>query len=420
MFVKRNRRMYLWCALCVICLISCAIYPFKSTSNPDDKTDYQSLIALVMGRFQDTATCNPIINQSSVMKHNLTDIRVQKTDIILTKPAAAAVEDSNRKVILLWRSNPNSSFWDEYPDGSNFFGSRCPQRYCEITRDRSRAAEASVVVFWHVEKRTVWPEVRHQNQSYVHFLNERPGPWHESMINYNGRINITWGYRRDSDVSSHDIIETNRKYIPEEEYKPRIPLSNKTRSVVWPVSHCNASSKRDIYAKELSKYIDVDVYGTCGSLNCSRELGFTQCLENFESTYKFYLSFENRICRDYVTEKFFTPLQYELIPIVMGGGDYNEAGPPHSCINVRDYDSPKDLAKYLHFLADNEEAYYSYFSWKARFVTKQRNLEGKCLLCDIAHNIRAWSRPAREDYYNWWFSGCDDSLVDNMRAQGNW
>ena len=417
------------CALCVICLISCAIYSFKSTktwpvdnvnrSNPDDKTYDQTPISPVMGGFQDTATYNTlsVINQSIVMKHNLTDISVQKTDINLTKPAA--VEDSNRKVILLWCSNPNSSFWDEYPDGSNFFSSKCPQSYCEITRDRARAAEASVVVFWHVEKRTVWPEVRHQNQSYVHFLNERPGPWHESMIDYNGRINITWGYRRDSDVSAHGIIETNRKYLPEEEYKPRIPLSNKTRSVVWPVSHCHASSKRDIYAKELSKYIDVDVYGKCGSFNCSRKLVF-QCLEKFESTYKFYLSFENRICRDYVTEKFFHPLKYELIPIVMGGGDYNEAGPPHSFINVRDYDSPKDLAKYLHFLADNEEEYYSYFSWKARFGMKGKNLEGKCLLCDIAHNITAWSRPAREDYYNWWFSGCDDSLVDNMRAKGNW
>ena len=185
MIVKRNPRMYLCCALCVICLISCAIYPFQST-----ETDYQSPTSLVKGGVKDTDTYNTIsvINQSSVIKHNLKDIRVQKTDINLTKPAA--VEDSNRKVILLWRSDPNSSFWNEYPDGSNFFSSRCPQRSCEITRDRTRAAEASVVVFWHVEKRTVWPEVRHQNQSYVHFLNERPGPWHKNMIDYNGRMGL--------------------------------------------------------------------------------------------------------------------------------------------------------------------------------------------------------------------------------------
>ena len=59
-----------------------------------------------------------------------------------------------------------------------------------------------------------------------------------------------------------------------------------------------------------------------------------------ERDYKFYLAFENSICRDYVTEKFFNPLLFSTVPIVYGGADYEAIGaPPHSYIDVRNYTS---------------------------------------------------------------------------------
>ena len=40
--------------------------------------------------------------------------------------------------------------------------------------------------------------------------------------------------------------------------------------------------------------------------------------------YKFYLGFENSVCRDYITEKFWTILvKTTTVPIVFGGTDIN-------------------------------------------------------------------------------------------------
>lgn len=75
------------------------------------------------------------------------------------------------------------------------------------------------------------------------------------------------------------------------------------RQVAWFVSNCHARNRRLQYARQLSKYISVDIYGACGSHHCPRT--DPNCLEMLDKDYKFYLAFENSNCRDYITEKFF-------------------------------------------------------------------------------------------------------------------
>ncbi len=84
-----------------------------------------------------------------------------------------------------------------------------------------------------------------------------------------------------------------------------------------------------------------------------------------ERKYKFYLSFEDAICKDYVTEKFFSIFGgLNLIPVVLGGANYSAIAPPHSYIDAAQFESPKALARYLKLLDSDDARFNEYFWWR--------------------------------------------------------
>ena len=211
-------------------------------------------------------------------------------------------------------------------------------------------------------------------------------------------FNWTMTYKLDSDIQLlygrvHPKINST--------YHIR-PIKNGTMNrsqVVWMVSHCKTFSKRENYVTELAKYIQVDVYGGCGNFTCPRNEGHwisdPECYAKLAAKYKFYLSFENSICTDYVTEKFFNILQHDMVPIVMGGADYASIAPPHSYINALKFNGPKELAKYLNFLERNQELYEEYFYWKKWFsVEAGVNQMARHAFCDLCAKLHD---PAETD-----------------------
>ena len=90
-------------------------------------------------------------------------------------------------------------------------------------------------------------------------------------------------------------------------------------------------------------------------------------VEVYSSHFRFYLSFENAICKDYVTEKIFNALRLNTIPIVLGGANYSKILPPGSFINAGDFESPEGLANYLHSVLNNSTLYDSYFAWRPHY-----------------------------------------------------
>ena len=177
----------------------------------------------------------------------------------------------------------------------------------------------------------------------------------------------------------------------------------KSHQVAWLVSHCKTRNKRLAYAKELQKYISVDIYGDCGTKNCSRR-DRKICFEMLKKKYKFYLAFENSICRFYITEKFFkNALSNNVIPIVMGAKreDYELIGPRNSYIHVDDFSNPKELAEYLLKLDQNDTLYNEYFQWKGTGYFL-KNTKYLCRICALLHapDIATWS--SRNEYRGHW------------------
>ena len=95
--------------------------------------------------------------------------------------------------------------------------------------------------------------------------------------------------------------------------------------VAWFVSNCYTQSRRELYVEQLRQFISVDVYGHCGTLQCpnSRLPTREACDAMVAEKYLFYLAFENSLCEDYFTEKLQRALSGWLVPVVLGGADYD-------------------------------------------------------------------------------------------------
>ncbi|ROT85440.1 hypothetical protein C7M84_014043 [Penaeus vannamei] len=200
----------------------------------------------------------------------------------------------------------------------------------------------------------------------------------EPFIRAGCRVNtcLTTGKRDRFPLKELDAViwhfRANDKSLPAERYnrvyRRRQPLhisrnytEGKTKLAAWFVTNCHTIGGRESLVSTLKKWIDIDVYGGCGHLKCERSQQ-SECHRMLNRTYKFYLSFENSLCQDYVTEKFFNILRLDVVPVVYGLGNYSVQAPDHSYIDALSFPTAKDLADYLLYLDGNDTAYNEYFN----------------------------------------------------------
>ena len=146
-------------------------------------------------------------------------------------------------------------------------------------------------------------EKRSQDQIWLAFQLE--SPLHSSFSTTANFINWTASYRHDS-----TIVAPYEKWVYFDESvkttkQVKNYAENKSKKVAMFVSNCGASNNRLEYAKELGTYIDVDIFGSCGSHSCPKHDSKNCMSRLLNDEYKFYLAFENSNCIDYITEKFF-------------------------------------------------------------------------------------------------------------------
>ena len=143
--------------------------------------------------------------------------------------------------------------------------------------------------------------------------------------------------------------------------------------------------------------------GGCGQIKCTNVNQTNTCDIALETDYKFYLSFENSLCEQYVTEKFFRRMDQKVVPIVMGKAHYRQMAPPHSHINVQDFHNPKELADYLRHLDKSQEDYLSYFWWKDHFRVRPGKDCFEKMMCRLCEKLNSELTPqSYNDMTSWW------------------
>ncbi|XP_037803752.1 alpha-(1,3)-fucosyltransferase C-like isoform X2 [Penaeus monodon] len=250
----------------------------------------------------------------------------------------------------------------------------------------------------------------------------------------NGVFNRTMYYRRDADILfNHGFIVgrgDDASLLPRhwvrEAHVERVNVTG--RMAVAFISNCKAHSNRLLYVNELQKYITVDVYGKCGKLKCGKSryaeheyrVDKDPCLKVAAEKYLFYLAFENAICDDYATEKLYNMMFYPLVPVVLGGANYEDLLPPNSYIDARQY-TPLELAKRLQHLAEHPQEYQSYLEWRKYYqpstVGGSRVL---CALCTRLHDEAFYEEKTIEDFYDWFVtkSHCTTWGAANDKGRG--
>jgi hypothetical protein len=292
------------------------------------------------------------------------------------------------KKIMLWNGFfGHDDFYFGLGKVNPFVKNKCPVTNCEIFNDKRLLNEADLVVVHMRDHIPDIPEERSLLQRWVFFLLESPiyGKLNTTISNRNDLFNMTATYRLDSDFEG--LYEDNAGFVWAENKTFDLDTdfgAGKDRLGVAVISFCNVHSERQDYIRAMQSYAVFDVYGRCGS-PCpvkKRNGQPGECKEILAERYKFYLAFENSYCVDYITEKFFYILRFNIVPVVFGGGNYSVFVPKSGYINALDYKSPKLLVEYLKYLDKNQTAYNAYFKWK-RHITFHRRLSGMCALCGM-------------------------------------
>ena len=313
------------------------------------------------------------------------------------------VHDSKYKVILIWTKWFERRQWDELPEGMLPCAQYNINVTCRITYNKQVYERAHMVVFHgrgydFALKNFPNSSRRLAHQRWVYFTRE--SPVHSGLLNHpsegrqlNGLFNWTMTYKLDSDIDYRYFRIAPGKHS-DEDYS--VPTGESATAVL---SNCRPD--RLEYIDELRKYIKVDVYGSCGAHWCP---GGQSCFINLKKKYKFYLAFENSVCNDYVTEKFYhNALRHNMIPVVINRGDLNDptVAPPGCCIKASDFKGARELAEYMKKVANNITLFNSYFNWHSTYTVRE-DLPAE-VFCRACHKLHTDAQTKVYDSLYGWF-----------------
>ncbi|XP_069119157.1 alpha-(1,3)-fucosyltransferase C-like [Argopecten irradians] len=350
------------------------------------------------------------------------------------------VADAEQQLFLENRVEQNTTFVSSRQIHIHFYNppsylkvnkmfSTCPSN-CSLTAGKvPDYYHKDVVVFWGSLLNDDFPVKKRPGQIWVYDERE-PMVFYKYADNlhaWNGLFNWTMTYRRDSDILN---IYGRFKKGPNQhlrmpniasKIRPLIDSNNSFRSLenfastAWFVSHCYSQSKRDVYVKLLNKTHPVDVYGACGTHKCTPKFS-SKCHNLLSDHYKYYLSFESSLGKDYITEKSLS-IYYnniDFVPITRGYPDmYPLYLPPGSYIDTSRFQDIDELGQFLNKLSQNPTGYRQYFQWRNYYHADFDRFYGWCELCKRLHmpDVNTKYQRVYRDFYNWKFGSSNLTTI---------
>lgn len=302
---------------------------------------------------------------------------------------------------------------------------KCKYKNCFFSCDKDLAEKSDALLFHDADLRNQVNKIAdHQNYEkvYSHLFNFKRDPsqiwllWNDEAnplgntldnflfnwtLSYNSMAEIsfcTYGCLTKSDSVFNESLFQN---FVKDEFKRR---KNKA---LWFVSNCNAKARLD-FVEKLALYQRIEIHGKCVDtiintyknkslieFNKEKCLRDTECEKEALKGSMFFFAFENQNCSDYITEKFWRSLHFNLIPIVLHPNKefYEKVAPQNSYIHLADFDyDPEKLSNYLNQLSEDYKLYSKYFEWKKDYKVEFRanNVEQLrlCELCEKLNNLK--------------------------------
>ncbi|XP_049884227.1 alpha-(1,3)-fucosyltransferase B-like [Pectinophora gossypiella] len=296
---------------------------------------------------------------------------------------------------------------------------------CDVILQEYHPEDVDAYLFYSGYVKT-FPLPRHPKTLWAVMLDESPINrlqfMYEKALNL---FNVSASFSRYSDVpmpliwlSGYDELVASTYYV-NTSMKNALLSKLKIAPVLYIQSNCDTATERDVYVKEIMKYIEVDSYGAClNNKNLPLQVEFNHLngtdgylsllfdseIFKFIARYKFMIAIENAVCNDYMSEKLWRVIEAGVVPIYYGSPLIRDWLPNNkSAILLEDFPTPELLSQHLHYLLNNDTAYEEYLEHKIhKRVTNQKlineltarphevDLSGvveelECLVCSKLH-----------------------------------
>ena len=235
-------------------------------------------------------------------------------------------------------------------------------------------------------------------------------PWHTTWWN---RFNVTVSYESGADIPLNYFHWAHCRdpgvFLQIERRRRARSWKKEASPVLFMARNCDfVAHKRNGIVRKLSTMLNVDSLGKCMNSRPQEDPNRMwlprQCSHLPQSerkyakycviaSYYFYLSIENSISIDYITEKVYEPLLVGTIPVYLGAPNIEAFLPTtHSAILITDFRSLSSLAKYLRCILRTPSLRKHYEAWSTRpllpgFQAMIANEAPMCRVCKRVYDI---------------------------------